>query len=418
MPVGPSGTVGQATVGVIADTEETAPLGSVVRRQSRQTLQRDRTRRAATAPRAAPRAGKHARPRAAATAASPSSRTSRNGHDFPWAHFPDDKLLDMRLCDLDLTIEGTELELRIEELYAELARRGITYRPYFWLSNEWFTPDAHTGVAIPFYLAHPRLKQLERKQMLEVEGGTPSSCMRILRHEVGHVLDNAYRLHRRRRYRELFGSWSAPYPDFYQPKPYSRSYVIHLDMWYAQAHPAEDFAETFAVWLRPGSSWRQRYKGWPALQKLQYVDDLMANDIAGERPAVVTRRYSRPLKNLRHTLREHYREKRLHYIQEDWPDFYDSDLRRLFSDDPKYRRNPMAASFLRSIKPELRRMVSRWTGQYQYTIEQALDDIIARCQELHLRLVRSPRRTTTDAVVMLTVQTMNYLHDGHHRVAL
>jgi hypothetical protein len=343
---------------------------------------------------------------------------ARNGQPFRWAGYPDEKLLDVRLCDLGLKIEGTELETHIDRLYRELARRGIAHRPYFWLSNEWFTPDAHTGVAIPFYLAHPRLKQLERKQMLEVEGGTPAWCMRILRHEVGHVLDNAYRLHRRRRYRELFGSWSAPYPDFYQPKPYSRSYVIHLDMWYAQAHPAEDFAETFAVWLRPGSNWRQRYKGWPALQKLQYVDDLLTREIAGERPAVVTRRYSRPLHKLRQTLREHYREKRLHYIQEDWPDFYDSDLRRLFSDDPRYLRNPTAASFLRSIKPELRRMVSRWTGQYQYTIEQCLDDIIARCQELHLRLVRAPRRTTMDAVVMLTVQTMNYLHDGHHRVAL
>ena len=162
------------------------------------------------------------------------------------------------------------------------------FRPYFWLSNEWFTPDAHSGIAIPFYLAHPRLRQLERRQMYEVEGGTERWCMRILRHEVGHALDNAYRLHFRRRYRELFGSWAAPYPKFYQPKPYSKSYVIHLDMWYAQAHPAEDFAETFAVWLRPGSGWRQRYAGWPALRKLEYVDELMA-EIAGEAPAVTTR---------------------------------------------------------------------------------------------------------------------------------
>jgi len=346
------------------------------------------------------------------------ARAPRAGRDFAWAILPDDRLLDLRLCDLGVKIEGTELESLIDRLYRELRRRDITYRPYFWLSNEWFTPDAHSGVAIPFYLAHPRLRQLERRQMLEVEGGTAASCMRILRHEVGHVLDNAYRLHRRKRYREVFGNWSDPYPEFYQPKPYSRSYVVHLDMWYAQAHPAEDFAETFAVWLRPGSNWRQRYAGWPAREKLQYVDDLMASDVAGQQPAVVTRRYSKPLKDLRQTLREHYKEKRLHYIQEDWPDFYDSDLRRLFSDDPRYRHNPTASSFLREIKPELRRMVSRWTGEYQYTIEQVLDDIIDRCRELHLRLVRSSRRTTLDAVVMLTVQTMNYLHDGHHRVAL
>ena len=345
------------------------------------------------------------------------AKPRRSTRDFAWASWSDERLLDLRLCDLGLRIERTEIEERVDRLYAELEVRGIDFRPYFWLSNEWFTPDQHSGIAIPFYLAHPRLKALERKQMLEVEGGTPTWCMRILRHETAHAMDNAYRLHRRRRYRELFGSWSAPYPEFYQPKPYSRSYVVHLDMWYAQAHPAEDFAETFAVWLRPGSNWRQRYKGWPALKKLEYVDELM-KEVAGEKPAIVTRRYSRPLGTLRTTLREHYREKRLHYIKEDWPDFYESDLRRLFSADPKFRRNPTAASFLREIKPELRRMVSRWTGEYQYTIEQVLDDIIDRCRELGLRLVRSPRRTTLDAVVMLTVQTMNYLHDGHHRVAL
>jgi hypothetical protein len=347
----------------------------------------------------------------------PSPKPRRRARAPRWGDWPDERLLDLRLCDLAVRIEGTEIEQRIDRLYAELEIRGIAFRPYFWLSNEWFTPDAHSGIAIPFYLAHPRLKALERKQMLEVEGGTPTWCMRILRHETAHAMDNAYRLHRRRRYRELFGSWSAPYPEFYQPKPYSRSYVVHLDMWYAQAHPAEDFAETFAVWLRPGSNWRQRYKGWPALKKLEYVDELM-KEIVGEKPFVTTRRYSRPLSNLRQTLREHYKDKRLHYIKEDWPDFYDRDLRRLFSDDPKFRRNPTAASFLRDIKPEIRRMVSRWTGEYQYNIEQVLDDIIAYCRETGLRLIRSPRRTTMDAVVMLTVQTMNYLHDGHHRVAL
>lgn len=342
---------------------------------------------------------------------------ARRGKSEPqWANYTDEQLLDLRLSDLGLKIEGTELEFYIERLYAELERKGMSFRPYFWLSNEWFTPDGYSGIAIPFYLAHPRLKLLERAQMYEVEGGTPTWCMRILRHEVGHALDNAYRLHFRKRYRELFGSWATPYPDYYQPKPYSKSYVIHLDMWYAQAHPAEDFAETFAVWLRPGSGWRQRYAGWPALRKLEYVDELM-KEIAPKATSITTRRRSRPLRSLKQTLREHYKARRMHYMQE-WPDFYDNDLRRLFSDDPKYRKNPSAASFLRKIKPDLRRMVSRWTGEYQYIIEQALDDIIDRCRELRLRLVRSADRTKLDSIVMVTVQTMNWLHDGNHRVAL
>ena len=124
-----------------------------------------------------------------------------------------------------------------------------------------------TAIAIPFYLAHPRLEKLEEAQMLEVEGGEHEWCMRILRHEAGHAIDNAFRLRRRRQRQHTFGSPSQPYPEFYTPKPYSKSFVLHLDSWYAQSHPDEDFAETFAVWLTPNSEWRQRYAGWRALRK-------------------------------------------------------------------------------------------------------------------------------------------------------
>ena len=151
-----------------------------------------------------------------------------------------------------LTIEGSWLEDRLAELHRELDARGLTFRPHYWLSAEWFSPDGVPGVAIPFYLAHPRLMRLERAQMLEVEGGTPEWCLQILRHEAGHAFDNAYDLRRLRRRRQMFGSPAMPYPEFYLPRPYSKSFVLHLDSWYAQSHPDEDFAETFAVWLTPG----------------------------------------------------------------------------------------------------------------------------------------------------------------------
>ncbi len=344
------------------------------------------------------------------------SRRRLGESDQPaWVAWSDERILDLRFRDLGLRIDGTELQERIELLFGELEARQIVFRPHFWLSHEWFTPDGTGGIAIPFYLAHPRLKRLERNQMYEVEGGTEAWCLRILRHEVGHTLDNAYQLHRRKRYRQLFGSWSLPYPKFYDPKPYSKSYVLHLDSWYAQAHPAEDFAETFAVWLR-GSGWKKRYKGWPALRKLEYVDELMT-EIAAKPPRVNDRRQYSPLRRQHKTLREHYHEKKMHYGDE-LPDFYDRDLRRLFSDDPQHRKFPTAASFLRSIKPDLRKMVSKWTGEYQYTIEQVLDDMIDRCRELRLRLVRAPERIKVETLVMITVQTMNYLHAGNHRVAL
>ena len=172
------------------------------------------------------------------------------------AKMSDEQLLDMRICDLKLSIRGTPLEKRIEQLNAELAHRGLKFRPHCWLSDDWFSPDGIPGIAIPFYLAHPRLIRLERKQLLEVEGGTHDWCMKILRHEAGHAIDNAYRLRRKKRYRELFGPASQPYPQYYNPKPFSKSYVLHLDMWYAQSHPVEYFAETFAIWLKPRSRWR------------------------------------------------------------------------------------------------------------------------------------------------------------------
>ncbi len=320
------------------------------------------------------------------------------------------------MCDLQLRIEDTPLENRIRRLQEELDTKGIRFRPHFWLSDDWYTPDGVPGVAIPFYLAHPRLMRLEGEQMLEIEGGTDAWCMRILRHEAGHAIDNAYRLRRRRRWREVFGKASQPYPEYYQPKPYSKKFVMHLDAWYAQSHPVEDFAETFAVWLKPRSRWRSRYRDWPALNKLLYVDELM-QQVREEKPKVTTREHIDPLRTIRKTLRQHYDDKRAHYGL-DHPHFYDRDLRRLFSDDPEHARCPSAAAFLGKIRPELRRAVSRWTGEYQYTIDQVLGEMAERCRELNLRLHRSMEDVERDALIMLTVQTMNYLHDGHHRVAL
>jgi hypothetical protein len=328
----------------------------------------------------------------------------------------DDQLLDMRMCDLGVTIAGTVLEDRIEQLYLELSERGLDFRPHCWLSDEWFSPDGVPGIAIPFYLAHPRLMRLERKQILDVEGGTQESCLKILRHEAGHAIDTAYRLRRRKTYRETFGRVSAPYPNYYRPKPYSRSFVQHLDMWYAQSHPVEDFAESFAVWLRPRSRWRTQYKDWPALKKLEYVHDTML-ELANRKPLVNSRAHVDPLRTIRKTLRVHYEKKRAHYGLEH-PNFYDRDLRRLFSDNPEHARNITAAAFLRRARTELRKCVSDWTGEYQYTIDQVLSEMLERCRELRLRLARSEEETKRDVMILLTVQTMNFLHAGNHRVAL
>lgn len=332
-----------------------------------------------------------------------------------WANWSDEQLLALRLCDLKLSLSGTPVERLIVQVNGELDERGLV-QPQYYLSDEWFTPDGVAAIAVPFYLAHPRLARLEAAMMLEVEGGDDDTCLRILRHEAGHAIDNAYDLRRQPARRRLFGNPDATYPNYYTPKPYSTNFVQHLDHWYAQSHPDEDFAETFAVWLDPASLWGLRYAGWGAQKKLEYMDRLM-HRVAGSKPRVTSKRHVDPLPRLKRTLREHYRRKREHYGL-DHPDFWESDLRKLFSDAPEYARHMSAARFVRSIRRDARTTVASFTDSYQYTIDQLLEKIIQRCRELNLRLTDDEATAKVDFMVFLTVQTMNYLHGGRHRVAL
>ncbi len=333
-----------------------------------------------------------------------------------WVDLSDDELLKVKMCELNLSITGTVLEERIAFVQRELQERDLRFTPHYWLSDEWFCADGIPGIAIPFYLAHPRLEKLERAQLFEVEGGDEAWCLMILRHEIGHAIENGYRLRLRKQRKKIFGSTSVPYPEYYSPRPYSKSFVLHLDRWYAQSHPDEDFAETFAVWLTPNSEWRARYAGWPALKKLLYMDELM-KEIAGKPPPVTNTRILDPLEGITKTLGEHYEYRRNKYGTHH-PSFYDKDLRGIFSDSVDCSKNELAAQFIRRKRRSLRAIVSRWTGTYQYTIDKVLSAMVVRCSELGLRLKESEDETFRQFSVLLTVQTMNYLHSGRHRVAL
>jgi hypothetical protein len=330
---------------------------------------------------------------------------------FPWETLSSDKLLDVRLCDLGLEVAGSPLEERVTALHAELERAGLRFRPHVWLSTDWFSPVGVPGIAIPFYLAHPRLARLERAQMLQVEGGNRGWCMKLLRHETGHAIDTAYRLHRTRRWRDHFGRVSQPYHVTYVPDPASGDYVQHLYNFYAQSHPTEDFAETFAVWLRPGKRWRRRYGASPALRKLKYVDGAM-REIGDRRPPVRSRERTDALSKLRMTLREYYLRKRDHYGEEDYS-IFDRDLLRLFSDDPAHRQRIAAAAFLRERRGELRRIVAQWTGQHRFVVDDVVKGMIQRCRELGLRLCHTEQETGEGAAVLLTLHTARILRMRH-----
>ncbi|MGH9750143.1 MAG: putative zinc-binding metallopeptidase [Candidatus Polarisedimenticolia bacterium] len=334
-----------------------------------------------------------------------------------WSEVSDEELLKHRICDLGLAIQGTELEARVQALHRELERKGLLkFRPGVYLGDEWFTPEGATSISIPFYLAHPRLKGLERKFMLEVEGGTDPWCMKLLRHESGHCFDHAYGVSRRRLWRRLFGSPSADYdPDAYRPRRYSRRYVIHLDNWYSQAHPHEDFAETFAVWLDPESDWEKRYARWPgALEKLRYVH-LLAGECAGKEPSVSGGRQTYAVARLKSTLELFYKKK-IKANEEDYPGFFDSDLRAIFDGAAELsRREAGAAEFLRRRRRLIVDTISRWTGEKKYAIDGLVRKLIARCDSTGLRLGRPEAHTNLEVAAWLASLVTRSVFTGRYK---
>jgi len=246
-----------------------------------------------------------------------------------------------------------------------------------------------------------------------VEGGTRKECLRILRHETGHAFQQAYRLHRRRKWQKLFGRSTKRYPDYYRPNPLSKRFVHHLRQWYAQSHPDEDFAETFAVWLKPRSDWRRRYLGWPALRKLEYVDEVM-REIRDLPPRIRSRARPDSVRRLGHTLEGHYQDRHDRYSV-GWPEHWDRDLRRLFADSSRTRRGEAASTFLRRNRTEIRQMVSRWTGEYQYTLDTILEEMMGRCRELKLRTSGRESQLKMDFAVLITVKTMHFLYSLSRR---
>ena len=344
-------------------------------------------------------------------------RTARLRNREPaWVRLSDDELLQKRFCDLRLTLKHSAIQRHIRTLEQDLKRRGINFRPHIWLSTEWFSPDGVPGIAVPFYMAHPRLMRLERKQMDQVEGGNANWLMRILRHELAHALDNAYRLRRRKGWRKTFGKASRPYPNVYEPHPASRRFVLHLGHWYAQSHPTEDFAETFAVWMQPRARWRREYAGWPALKKLDYVDQLMTS-ISHEKPVVRNRELIEPLSENERTLGQHYRWKRDRY-ELDTPSAYDLRLKRVFGKPRKGKRAMQASRFVRQVRPQLERLLIRRSRLHPYLVHHVLRTVIQRCRELNLVLDTSQREAKRALLRVVERILMDMLRRDRERYAL
>lgn len=332
-----------------------------------------------------------------------------------WRQYDDERLLALRFCDLSLDIKRGWVAQHVQRLYRELRDRGIAFKPHAWYGIEWFSPDGIPGIAVPFYLADPRLRRLERRFMQQVEGGDSKWLMRVLRHEAAHALDTAYDLRHRPDWRAVFGPSSRRYPSDYTSRPGSRRYVLHLGHWYAQSHPTEDFAETFAVWMQPRARWRRDYAGWPALKKLEYVDALMA-EIGAKSAKRRSRVAVEPVSKIRQTLGLHYRRKLARYDLTDGR--YDTRLTRVFATPLRRPYGKPAASFLREVRPQLERLLVRRARLHPYVVEHALTTIKQRTKHLDLRLARDRRRSKRDVVRLLERVVLDVMKRNRENYAL
>ncbi len=338
---------------------------------------------------------------------------SRSTKSIAWSALKDEELLELRICDLGLRIEGSHLEERVAAVQEELKAKGLKLAPQVYLGDEWFSPEGMVAIAVPFYLAHPRLVELERKIMLDVEGDSPQYFAKLLRHEAGHCFDHAYRFSRRPKWRKIFGPPDREYaPETYRPRPYSRSYVHNLQNWYAQAHPDEDFAESFAVWLDPSQDWKSEYRKWPAvLKKLNYIAAL-ASEVRGQEPRGEGGYLPCSASRLKSTLKHYYQKRRREQAQ-DYPDFYDEDLARIFvggRDQPK--RDSSAARFLQKNRRAILDSVAHWTGERKFTVESLLRKFIDRCETLDLRVGKDPIAVHLEVASYLATLVMHYLFTG------
>jgi len=321
-------------------------------------------------------------------------------------------LLDQRISELGLSVQGSLVEKYVERLYGELDGKGLRFHPPVYLSDEWGCPEGTPLIGVPFYLADQRLARIEEELAVEVE--SDADVMRYLRHEAGHAFNYAYRLYDLADWRRIFGPYSRPYRDRFRANPFSRDHVRHILGWYAQKHPDEDFAETFAVWLTPGRDWRMEYAGWPALAKLEYVDRVMQN-VGDHLPDAPTPgEDDLPVESMQYTLAEHYRS-----LDEPLPlgddRHFDGDLRTLFGTAADAPDGESAAEFVRQHRREIVSRIAYWTGESTITVRAFVDFLIQRSASLELRVRGLEASTLIELTAFGTAVMMNYrLTDALH----
>jgi hypothetical protein len=309
--------------------------------------------------------------------------------------------------DLGLTIAGTPLVPILDALRAEMATAGLRrLHPHFYLSTEWGVPFETVSIAVPFFLARPDLTAIHLERTGHVEGMGVADILRYLRHELGHVVNYAYRLYDDGEWVRLFGAITQPYVEEYRPRAFSRRHVRHLPGWYAQKHPDEDWSETFAVWMTPGSTWRDDYATWPeALEKLEYCDRTIRR-IGATEPLVTAVESDEAVEDIDDTLDDFYADADEPDIE--LPPGIDGVLRSIF-EDLEGAGEPAAALFSR-LEHNLVASVYRWTGHFPERTRALVRHLAARATVLGLAYPTGREDAAAVAITaFVTALAMSYV---------
>lgn len=334
------------------------------------------------------------------------------------AQLGDRELLGLGFRELGLSLTGRGLmgrvlRGRLARLGRELGQKGLQFRPHAWLSTEFFSPDGLPGMALPFYLAHPRLMRLERRLTQECEAQRDASCMRILRHETGHAIDNAFGLHRRASWRRVFGRFSEPYRRDFQVHPSDPNFVRYLPNWYAQSHPAEDFAESFAFWLDPSTRRPKESLPGSVARKLQWVEECMGELAASGASGLVSKEEWEPVQSSPQRLSEHYSRRLRDLACEPEPPFAAQLAERLKHAGHALERSS-AAHYLRVHSAAIRaHLPAHWRSD-SYSMEQVLRTMQIHCRRRGLRLDNGDRALSRRILARLVAETLVALEQGNH----
>ncbi|MBA2585680.1 MAG: hypothetical protein H0U99_04270 [Chthoniobacterales bacterium] len=139
------------------------------------------------------------------------------------------------------------------------------------------------------------------------------------------------------------------------------------------------------------------------------MDELMRS-LAGKPPVHAPGYRAAECDCLNLKLTTYYARKRKLY-EDTYPDFYDADLRQLFT-TPAGPGRIKASSYLRLRRRRLMNSVCQWTNEKKFRVNKLLARLIDRCDQLELHVLNDDPQQDFRVTSFLTTLVMNYLFTG------